>query len=204
MNTRVNVETKSTNVQTIVKISLLSAVAFLLMAFEIPLPFAPSFYKLGLDEVAVLIAAFSMGPVAGICVELFKILLNVIVQGSVTAFVGEISNFLVGLSFILPASIYYQKNKTRKGAYIGMCFGTIGIMIGGALCNYFLALPAYEYFMHFPMQAIVDMGAAIFPGVHDKLTFVLFMTIPFNFVKGVVTSLVVALIYKRISPILHS
>ena len=200
---RTNVETKSTNVQTIVKISLLSAIAFLLMLFEIPLPFAPSFYKLGLDEVAVLIAAFSMGPIAGAIVEVFKILLNIAFHGSVTAFVGELSNLIVGLTFILPASLYYQKYKTRKGAFISMALGTLGMMIGGAMCNYFIALPAYEYFMHFPMEAIVGMGTAILPLVHDKFTFVLFMTIPFNFVKGVVTSLVVALIYKRISPILH-
>ena len=203
MSTHSNVESKSFSVQTIVKISLLSAIAFVLMLFEVPLPFAPSFYKLGLDEVAVLIAAFSMGPLAGVLVELFKIILNLIFHGTVTAFVGELSNFLVGLSFILPASIYYQGKKNRQRAFAGMGLGIIGIMIGGALCNYFLALPAYEHFMHFPMDAIVGMGTAILPLVHDKLTFVLFMTVPFNFVKGVVTSLIVALIYKRISPILH-
>ncbi len=203
MSSQTNVETKSFSVQTIVKISLLSAIAFLLMLFEIPLPFAPAFYKLGLDEVAVLIAALAMGPAAGIAVEVMKIVLNLIFHGTVTAFVGELSNLLVGLSFILPASIYYQKHKTKHGAFIGMALGTIGIMIGGALCNYFIALPAYEYFMNFPMQAIVGMGAEILPLVHDKLTFILFMTVPFNLFKGLVTSGIVALIYKRISPILH-
>lgn len=186
-----------------VKMAILAAIAFLLMMFEIPLPFAPAFYKLGFDEAAVLLAGFSMGPLAGVIVEFLKIALNLVFQGTETAFVGEISNFIVGICLVVPSAVYYQRYKTRRGAYIGMGIGIVCMMIGGALCNYFIALPAYSYFYHLPMKVLIQMGTAILPAVHDKLTFVLFMTIPFNFVKGAVVSSIVALIYKRISPILH-
>lgn len=194
---------QTSRVQWIAKVSVLAAIAFLLMMFEIPLPFAPSFYKLGLDEVAVLLAGFAMGPMAGAMVEVLKILLNLLFQGTDTAFVGEISNLIIGLAFVLPASYYYQKNKTQKNAYLGMVIGTVCMAIVGAISNYFIALPAYSYFYGLPMDTLIGMGRAILPFVTNRFTFVLFMTIPFNFIKGIVVSLVVGVLYKRVSPILH-
>lgn len=197
-----NVQT-TTRVQWIAKVSVLAAIAFVLMLFEIPLPFAPSFYKLGFDEVAVLLAGFSMGPAAGACVEVLKILLNLMFQGTDTAFVGELSNLIIGLSFVLPASYLYQRNKNRKNAYLGMVVGTISMAVIGAAANYFIALPAYSYFYGLDMNVIIGMGTVILPLVTNKLTFVLFMTAPFNLLKGFLVSLIVGVIYKRISPLLH-
>ena len=64
------------SVNTIAKVSILGALAFLVMLFEIPLPFAPAFYKLGFDEVIVLIGGFALGPWAAVCIEALKIALN--------------------------------------------------------------------------------------------------------------------------------
>ena len=41
-------------VKALVQIGMLSAIAIILMMFEIPLPFAPTFYKIDLSEVPVL------------------------------------------------------------------------------------------------------------------------------------------------------
>ena len=110
---------KNNKVNTMVKISMLSAVATVLMLFEFPLPFiAPSFYELDFSEVPVLVGAFAMGPVAGIIIEGMKILLNFIINGTVTAGVGEIANFVMGILFICPAAIIYKQNKT----HLNMCF----------------------------------------------------------------------------------
>ena len=43
-----------------VQVAMLGAAAVVLMFFDIPLPFAPSFYKIDLSEVPVLIGAFAM------------------------------------------------------------------------------------------------------------------------------------------------
>ena len=102
------------SVQTIAKISILGALAFLVMMFEIPLPFAPEFYKLGFDEVIVLIGGFALGPWAAVCIEALKIALNLIIGGTITMGVGELTNFLIGLSFVLPATIIYQREKNKK------------------------------------------------------------------------------------------
>ncbi len=193
----------SFDIGTITKISVLGGIAFILMMFEIPLPFSVPFYKLGFDEVAVLLAGFSMGPVAGAVTELLKILLNVIFQGTQTAYVGEFANLIMGWAFVLPASIYYQKHKTRQGAYKALCIGSLSLVVVGALANYFVMIPAFSHFFGLPIDAIVGMGSSIFTGVKDLFTFILFMTVPFNLVKGIAVSLVTALIYKRVSPILH-
>ena len=81
-------------VKALVQIGMLSAIAIILMMFEIPLPFAPTFYKIDLSEVPVLVGCFAMGPMAGVLVELVKILLNLVMTGTSTAGVGEIANFI--------------------------------------------------------------------------------------------------------------
>ena len=203
MSTESIVQSKTSRVQWIAKVSILSAVAFLLMLFEIPLPFFPPFYKLGFDEVAVMIGGFAMGPLAGAVIETLKIVLNLLFQGTDTACVGEISNLLIGLSLVIPSSIYYQRHKTRKGALVSLVIGTLSLAVIGSLSNYFIALPSYSYFYGLPMDAIVGMGTALLPLVSNTFTFVLFMTLPFNILKGVIVGIIVFVLYKRISPLLH-
>ena len=60
-------------IRTMVQIGMLSAIAVILMSFEFPLPFAPAFYKIDLSEVPVLIGCFAMGPLAGVIIELIKV-----------------------------------------------------------------------------------------------------------------------------------
>ena len=113
------------------------------MLFDIPLPFAPSFYKIDLSEVPILIGCFAMGPAAGVAIEALKILLNFIISGTITAGVGEVANFAIGCSMVLPAGLIYRYHKTRKQAIIGMATGTVSMAVIGGLLNAFVLLPAY-------------------------------------------------------------
>ena len=203
MSAHTMISSKTSRVQWIAKVSILAAIAFVLMLFEIPLPFAPSFYKLGFDEVAVMLGGFALGPLAGAAIGTRKVVLNVLFQGSDTAFVGELSNLLIGLSLVVPSALFYQRHKTLKGAMIALMIGVVSMALIGCLANYFIALPAYSYFYGLPMNVIIGMGSAILPLVQDKLTFVLLMTLPFNLVKGIVVALLTAVLYKRVSYLLH-
>lgn len=193
----------NTNVRVIVQIGMLAAIAVILMLFEVPLPFAPSFYKIDLSEVPVLIGAFTMGPVAGALIELVKVLLNLLINGTQTAGVGELGNFIVGCAFVVPAAIIYKKMHSRKGALIGMIAGTIFLAVSGCFVNAYLLLPAYAAAFHMPIEALVGMGTAINPAITNLFGFVVFAVAPFNIVKGCVVSIVVLLIYKKISPLLR-
>ena len=107
-------------------IGMFSAVAALLMYFEFPMPFAPPFYELDFSEIPILIGAFAFGPAAGVMMEFIKILLELILKGTTTAFVGELANFCVGCSLILPAATIYSFRKTKKNAVVA--FPSISIL----------------------------------------------------------------------------
>ncbi len=190
------------NARTIAQIGMLGAVALVLMLFEIPLPFAPSFYKIDFSEVPILIGSFAMGPVAGVLIELVKILLKLLTIGSTTAGVGDVANFLIGISFCLPAAFIYRKMHSKKGAIIGMAAGTIFMTLVGCFLNAYVLLPTYAKAFQMPIDALVAMGTAVNGHITSLFTFVAFAVAPFNLLKGILVSLVVALIYKKISPIL--
>lgn len=189
--------------KTIAKIGILGAIAAVLMLIEIPLPFAPSFYEIDLSEVAVMIGAFALGVVPGICIELIKVLLNLLLNGTITAGIGELANFVIGCAYIVPAALLYHHRKSLKNAIIGMSVGTLSMAIVGAVLNLYVLLPAYVTLAHFPMDAVIGMGNKVNPAITSFETLVLFATVPFNLLKGILSSVLVGLLYKRISPILH-
>ncbi len=171
------------------------------MLFEIPLPFAPPFYELDFSEVPVLIGCFVMGPLAGAAVEFVKILLNLVINGTITAGVGEFANFVVGSAFCVPAGLIYQKIHSKKGALIGMAAGTVLMVVVGCFMNAYVLLPAYAKAFEMPMDALVGMGTAVNSHITSLATFVMFAVAPFNLLKGVLVSLIVLVLYKKIRPV---
>lgn len=193
------------NIRNLALIAMLAAVATVLMLFEIPLPFlAPPFYELDFSEVPVLIGTFAMGPIAGVSIELVKILLNFIMNGTITAGIGEFGNFLIGCSFIVPAGIIYRMKKTKKHAIVGMIAGTVFMAVAGCFINAYLLLPAYSSGLGIPMDTLVGMGTAINPAIDSVFTFVLLAVGPFNLLKGVVVSILTMLLYKRVSVLIKA
>lgn len=193
----------SNKTRKLVEIGMLGAIATVLMLFEFPIPFiAPPFYELDFSEVPVLVGAFALGPMAGATIELVKILINLLINGTATAFVGEIGNYLLGCSFIIPAALIYKKHKSKKNALIAMIIGTIAMTVFGCFLNAYILLPTYATAFGMPIDAIVGMGSAINANINDVMTFVIIAVAPFNIIKGIVVSVITLLIYKHISPIL--
>ncbi len=193
---------KKFGIKQITIIGMLGAVAILLMLFSFPLPFAPSFYKIDLSEVPILIGTFALGPVAGVLTEFVKILLNFVMNGTTTAGIGELANFVLGCSFCVPAGMIYKKMNNKKGAILGLVTGTLIMSAAGCLINAYVMLPVYAKAFHMPIDALVAMGTAVNANITDLLSFVMFAVLPFNLLKGVAVSLVVLLIYKKISSLL--
>lgn len=204
MSTETNVVSRTQpkiGIRTIAQISMLSAIATVLMLFEIPLPFAPVFYQIDFSEVPVLVGCFVMGPLAGAVIELVKILLNFIINGTITVGVGEAANFLIGCALCVPAGIIYKKNCTRKSAIVGMAVGTVFMAAIGCILNAYILLPAYAAAFGMPIDSLVEMGTAVNANITSLSTFIFFAVGPFNLLKGVLVSLIVFLIYKKISPV---
>lgn len=183
--------------------SMLAALSAGLMFIEFPLPFlAPPFYELDFSEVPVLVGTYSMGPMAGVVIELIKILVKFIIKGTSTGGVGELANFVIGCSFVLPAGIIYKHKKSRKNALIGMLTGTVTMTIVGIVFNTFILVPLYANFM--PIEAIISAGKEIVPFITDTFTFCVLCVGPFNIIKGLIISIIVFFIYKPLSNLIHS
>ena len=154
--------------------------------------------------IPALVGTFAFGPVAGVMIEFVKILLKLLMKGTSTAFVGDLANFVVGCSFILPASIIYLFKKTRKTAIIGSVTGTLIMTVFGTAFNAIYLLPAFSKLYGLPLDAIVQMGNAVNGNINSIVTLVVFAVAPMNLLKGGSVSLVTMLIYKKLSPILKS
>lgn len=189
---------KKMALSTLTKIALLAAVAGVLMLFEAPLWFAPSFYKLDLSELAVMVGALSMGPAAGAMIELIKILLNFVLNGTITGGVGEFANFLIGCSFVVPAAWIYRRQRNIKGMMLGMAAGIVCMVLLGSVINYYILLPVYATVFGQPLEFFIQMGNALNPAIVDLKTFILFAVAPFNLLKGIIISALTFLLYRKL------
>lgn len=178
---------------------ILSALGAVLMVLEFPVPFMPSFVKFDFSELPALLATFSMGPVSGVAVCLVKNLIHL--PFTSTGGVGELCNFLLGICFVLPAGILYRIRKNRRAALVGSLIGAAAMALCSLPLNYFVSYPVYTKFL--PLDAIIGMYQALLPGVDGLLQCLLIFNLPFTLLKGLVDTLLVFLIYKHLSPILH-
>lgn len=195
---------KNTTMSTvyIAKVGLLSALATIVMLLQIPVWFAPSFYKLDLSDTIALIGGFALNPIAVVYIQLIKIFLNFLIEGTATGGVGELANFLMGVSFCFTAASIYHCKKSLKTAIIGLVAGTVAICISGGLLNLYLLIPAYSAAYGLPMEALIGMGTAVNPAITDLNGLILFATIPFNFFKGLINSIATLILYKKLSQVL--
>lgn len=189
---------KRMNVRMITATGMLSAISFALMFMEFSVPFMPGFIKMDLSELPALIGAFAYGPIAGVIICLIKNLLHLFISS--TGGVGELSNFLLGASFVLVAGFVYKWKKNRKSALIGSIAGALVMGIFSVFSNYFLVYPIYYNFM--PEEAILAAYQLIFSGVNNILECLIVFNMPFTFVKGILSVVITFLVYKRLSPIL--
>ena len=185
-------------------VGLFAAVSAVLMVLEVPVPFAPPFYKIDLSELPILIITFAFGPVAGVMTEFIKILLKLIMKSTSTAFVGELANFSVGCTLILPAGIIYLSRKTKRMALIACIAGTLCMTLFGSAFNAVYLLPKFAQLFGMPLEAIVGMGTKINPSITSVETMALFAVAPLNLLKGTIDTVLTMLLYKRLSPILKS
>ena len=199
-NTKVSSKNRSLDqkVRRMAVIAMMGAVSAVLMFFSFNVPFMPGFIKLDFSELPALIATFSLGPSAGAMVCLIKNLVNL--PFSTTGGVGELSNFLLGVFFVVPAGLLYLKKKSRKHALLGSFLGAMIMAALSTITNYYIVYPVYSNFM--PMNSIIQAYQIINPNVTDLWDCLLWFNMPFTFLKGMCSVLITFLIYKHLSPII--
>ena len=184
--------------------AMLSALAFILMFIEFPVPMLiPAFIKMDFSDLPALLGAFALGPVYGVIISFMKNLLHIVIKGTSTACVGELSNFILGAIFSAVAGYLYKHHKSRKTAIIGAVAGAVAMGVLSVPSNYFVVYPAYVQFYHMPLEAILGMYQAILPSADSLIKCLILFNLPFTLVKGLLDAVLCMLIYKPLSPILH-
>ena len=195
--------TKFLTPTTLVKISILSAIGYILMFISVPLPMLfPEFLKIDISDLPALLGGIALGPMAGVTIAFFKNLLQFITGMSTTGGVGEFANFLIGGSFVFTVSYIYSKKRDVAGVIIGLISGIIVMTIVGCIANYFIILPFYSK-IGWSIDAVVAMGSAINPAINNKLSFVIWIIAPFNILKSGIMSLLTLPMYKKTEKIFN-
>ena len=180
-------------------ISMFSAISAVLMVFEIQLPFSPSFVKFDFSDLPVMLGGFLIGPFAGGIIVFMKILLHFLLNGTTSFFVGDLSNLLLTLSFVLPASFIYQQKKTKKTTIQGLLVSIICTSLLAIIFNLFLIFPLYLKVLNLKMVDLINMIHVVNPLVKDVFTMIVFSLLPFNLFKYSIVSMITMLSYKKLS-----
>ena len=180
-------------------IAMFSAISAVLMVFEIQLPFSPSFVKFDFSDLPVMLGGFLIGPFAGGIIVFMKILLHFLLNGTTSFFVGDLSNLLLTLSFVLPASFIYQQKKTKKTTIQGLLVSIICTSLLAIIFNLFLIFPLYLKVLNLKMVDLINMIHVVNPLVKDVFTMIVFSLLPFNLFKYSIVSMITMLSYKKLS-----
>ncbi len=191
---------KKIDTKKIVVTGVFSAVAYVLMILDFNVPLMPGFIKLDFSDLPELIASLLLGPVSGVTVCLIKNLLHLLISQSFG--IGELSNFLIGCAFVIPAGLIYKHKKSFSGAVIGSLVGVVSMAFICVLSNYFIVYPLYIAVLNFSTESILGMYQTVLPSVNDLFSALIIFNLPFTFVKGLANSLIALALYKRISQVI--
>lgn len=196
---------KNLSTKNIAKIAILGSIGAVLMIIDFPIGFiAPSFYKLDISNLPCLMGSFAMGPIPCVFIEVVKILIKMLIKPTSTAFVGELTDFILSCTLCVPAGIIYARNKSKKGAIKAILISGILMIIASIILNYVLCIPFYAKLYSMDEALIISMGSKIFPIINSKLSFVLICVGLFNCIKVTIISVLTIVLYKHISPLLKS
>lgn len=176
---------------------MMGALSFVLMLLRFPLPFIPTFYDFDVAELPAVMTGFLIGPGAGTVVIVLKLLLKILIQGTSTAYVGEIANLIASLTLMLPAVLIYKRMRTKKGAVIALALASVISSLVSVAANAFVLLPFYANMFGWPLEKLIEMGTAVNPYITNMFTFLLFAVLPFNLLKCGVTALLTYILYKK-------
>ena len=172
------------NTKKLVGVSMLAAVAFVLMFFAFPIIPGVTFLKIDFSDIPVLLGMFLYGPVAGIAVALIRTILHYVQTGGDAGYpIGDIAS----LAYCLP--IYYimrNKAENAKNIVVANVLGTVSLTAILSVLNAYALIPLYFAVLNFsvgPVQKYVFYGV-----------------VPFNLIKGLVVSTVFIALYKKLKP----
>ena len=203
MEKKKELENSRMKVKKIAFIGLMGAVSAVLMLLRFPIPFMPPFLSFDLSGVMEMMGGLMFGPLEALCIIVVKILLQLVMQGSMSLGTGELQNFILSSAYVLPAVLIYYRKKTKKSAIVGMAVSSIIVAVVAVITNLYLIIPFYVKLFGMSMDDIISMCSAVNPAMKDTMSLVIFGLVPFNLIKYGATSVVTFIIYKRLSGVIR-
>ena len=157
-------------------VALSMAVSFV----EFPIVPGVEWLKYDPSGIVSLVAGFAYGPAAAVIVSVLGFLPHLFTNPW-----GTLMAVLVALALSVPAALIYRRNKTRKGAVIGIIVGAIAALAVAIVGNVIVT----PFYAHMTTAQVV---ALIVPAL-----------LPFNVLKFTIHGVVTFLIYKPISNLLN-
>lgn len=185
----------------IVKIAMYSALAFVLYNIKFPLPgMFPSFLDIQISELPALIAGFSMGPISGCLVIIIKGLFKSAITS--TSFVGELTDVLLGICFVVPSSLIYNSRKNKKTALLGLVVGSLLLTVMAIIVNRFISVPLLIKVSEGGWEPLLNMASSLYNRDITKETFYKWYLgvgiLPFNLLRCFIVSAVTYFLYPRL------
>lgn len=179
--------------------AVMGAIAFILMYFSFFVPVISPFAEFDFSALPELIGGYILGPVCAVEIISIKLLLKILIKGSSSMMTGEIQNFLLSIAYVLPAVCCYRKLRTRKAAILGLIIGSVISIMLAIITNVYLIFPIYIKLYGMNWDAIVAVCSEVNPWIIDVPSMVAFSIIPFNVMLRFVNSVLVILVYKKVS-----
>ncbi len=151
----------------------MAAICTLLLEFPI-LP-GVTWLKYDPSGIVALIAGFAFGPATGAVVSVIPYLVHVTTASGVY---GMIMAVLATFSLVMPASLIYRRNRTMRGAVLGLVTGGV-VCLAACIVGNLIVTPFYT---GMPLDAVI---ALIVPAL-----------LPFNLIKIAINCAVFAFIMR--------
>lgn len=189
-------------------IAMFATLAGVLYVLNFSLPFAfPSFLEFKFSDVPILIGSFTLGPGAGAIIVAVEILIKLVIKGTSTMFVGELSDLITSCALAVTAGFVYKKHRTFKGALAGMGIGTLAEVAIAVLFNWLVLVPFYmQVFFKGSWDPLIGMMTPLFPSCTKETFYNFYLwasVLPFNFLRCLVADAITLLVYKRISRMIN-
>lgn len=189
-------------------IAMFATIAGILYIFNFSMPFAfPSFLDFKFSDIPVLIGSFALGPVSAAIIVVVQILIKLVIEGTTTNFVGELSDLMTCCAFAVTAGFIYSKKRTFKGALLAIGVGTLCEVVVAILMNWLVLVPFYvSFFFGGKWEPLIKMMTPLFPSCTKETFYNFYLwasVLPFNLLRCVVASIVTILVYKRISVLIN-
>lgn len=174
-------------------IALFSALAFILMLFEFPLPFFPPFLKIDVSDVFIFLSSFVVGPLGMIAVILIKNILHWLIRGAELGLpVGQLASILSSLAYCLTAYFMLnmsKRNETKvKDLVLPLIAGTLMMTLVMFVANYYFIVPFYFAIGNMPLP--------------ENYFGYMLIYIPFNLIKATIVSVVILIAFPYVQKIL--